>query len=85
MSHYADERTRRFAALHWERATIRSTIAGLDTMVFHTERAAPDTIDIEFEQALRIVLTRLESRYKELTRALFELGGDLEDLECLHE
>lgn len=74
MSQYADERTRLFASLHWERATIRSTIAGLDTIVFHTERAAPEYFDIEFERALRIVLTRLESRYKELTRELSDLG-----------
>lgn len=74
MSHYINERIRRFASLHWERATIRSTIAGLDTIVFHTERAAPEIVDIEFERALHIVLTRLESRFKELTRELFELG-----------
>jgi hypothetical protein len=74
VSHYTNKRIRRFASLHWERATIRSTIAGLDTIVFHTERAAPDTVDIEFEQALRIVLTRLESRFKELTHEILELG-----------
>jgi len=76
VSYYTDERTRRFASLHWERATIRSTIAGLDSIVFHSERSAPNLVDIEFERALRIVLTRLESRFKELTRELYEIGLD---------